>query len=69
MFRFLISYHIGSPELKSKTRKYIDINSSLFYINNKKHGQSRETGNTEYIRRRKTQPIMCWTPLYAEKHK
>ena len=35
-----------------------------------KNGQSRETGNTGYITRRKTkQHNMCWTPLYANKHK
>ena len=35
--------------------------------------QSRETGNIGHIRRRqtkqKTQHNMCWTPLYANKHK
>jgi hypothetical protein len=34
-----------------------------------KNGQSRETGNIGYTRRRqtkqKTQHNMCWTPLYA----
>ena len=37
-----------------------------------KNGQSRETGNIGYIRRRKkktkkTQHNMCWTQLYAKK--
>jgi hypothetical protein len=49
-----------------------------------KNGQSRESGNIGYPRRRKdrnwqhrvhktkikkTQDNMCWTPLYANKHK
>jgi len=38
-----------------------------------KNGQSRETGNIGYTRSRKTkqktQHNMCWTPLYANKHK
>jgi hypothetical protein len=38
-----------------------------------KNGQSRETGNIGYTRRRKnktkTQHNMCWTPLYANKQK
>jgi hypothetical protein len=34
-----------------------------------KNGHSRETGNIVYTRRRKTQHNMCWTPLYANKHK
>jgi len=35
------------------------------------NGQSREAGNIVYTRRRKTktQHNMCWTPLYANKHK
>ena len=33
------------------------------------NGQSRETGNIGYTRQRKTQHNMCWTPLYANKHK
>jgi hypothetical protein len=35
------------------------------------NGQSRETCNIGYTRRRqtKTQHNMCWTPLYANKHK
>lgn len=41
MFRSLISYYIGSPELNSKTRKYIDISSSLFYINDKNDNQEK----------------------------
>ena len=32
------------------------------------NGQSRESGNIRYIRRRKTtQNNMCWTSLYANK--
>jgi len=39
-----------------------------------KNGQSRETGNIGYTRRRETkqtntQNNMCWTPLYVNKHK
>ena len=34
-----------------------------------KIAQSRETGNTEHTIRRKTQHNICWTPLYANKHK
>ena len=36
-----------------------------------KNGQSRETDNIGYKRRRKTKQEhnMCWTPLYASKHK
>jgi len=30
-----------------------------------KNGQSRETGNIGYTRRRKTQYNMCWTPLWT----
>jgi len=37
------------------------------------YGQSRETGNIGCTRRRKTKQkhntILCWTPLYASKHK
>jgi hypothetical protein len=35
-------------------------------INN---GQSRENGNTGHTTGTKTQHTMCWTPLYAYKHK
>jgi hypothetical protein len=31
--------------------------------------QYRETGNTEHTIRRKTKHNICWTPLYANKHK
>ena len=38
-----------------------------------KNGQSRETGNIEYIKHKtktnKTQHNMCWIPLYTNKHK
>ena len=34
-----------------------------------KKGQSRETGNTGYTRRSKTQHTICWTSLYTNKHK
>jgi len=37
-----------------------------------KKGQSRETGNIGYTRRRqknKQKHNMCWTPLYTNKHK
>ena len=38
-----------------------------------KNRQSKETGNTNRTRRRKNKPKaqhnMCWTPLYANKHK
>ena len=37
-----------------------------------KYGQSRETGIIGHRRRRKktqTKHNMCWTPLYANKHK
>ena len=34
-----------------------------------KNGQSRETGNIRYTRKRQTKHNMCWTPLYANKHK
>jgi len=34
-----------------------------------KYGQSGETGNIGYTRRRKKKHNMCWTPLYANKHK
>ena len=36
-----------------------------------KNEQSRETGNIGYTRRGKTNQKrnMCWTPLYANKHK
>jgi len=38
-----------------------------------KNGQSGETGNIGYMLRRKakrkTQHYMCWTLLYANKHK
>ena len=34
-----------------------------------KNGQSRETGNIGYTRRRKTQHNMRWTPLCVNKHK
>jgi hypothetical protein len=38
-----------------------------------KNGQSRKTGNIEHTRRKeakqKTQHNMCWSPLYANKHK
>ena len=38
-----------------------------------KNGQSRETGNIGRTRQRKTKQKtphnMCWTPLYAIKHK
>ena len=40
------------------------------------NGQSRETDNIEYIRHKMktnksktTQQNMCWTPLFANKHK
>jgi len=33
-----------------------------------KNGQSRETGDIWYTRRRKTQYNMYWTPLYPNKH-
>ena len=34
-----------------------------------KNGQSREIGNTGNTMERKTHHNMCWTPLYANKHK
>jgi hypothetical protein len=37
-----------------------------------KNGQSRETGNIGYTKRRKTiqkHSTMCWTPLCTNKHK
>ena len=39
------------------------------YRSGNKNGQSRETGNTGYTIRRKTQHNICWTPLSANKHK
>ena len=41
------------------------------YRRGNKNGQSRETGNIVYTRRKKTKPHynMCWTPLYVNKHK
>ena len=34
-----------------------------------KNGQSRETGNKRKKNKIKTQHNMCWTPLFANKHK
>ena len=34
-----------------------------------KNGQSRETVNKTKKNKTKTQHNMCWTPLYANKHK
>ena len=35
-----------------------------------KNGQSRETGKIGYTRRQKNpENNMCWTPIYANKHK
>ena len=45
---------------------YIDVGNIKGAI---KNGQSREIGNIRYTRRRKTQHIMCWTPLYVSKLK
>ena len=38
-------------------------------IPNGQSKRTRETGNIEKTWRRKTQHNMCWTPLYASKHK
>ena len=33
-----------------------------------KNGQTRENGNIQYTRLRKTKHNMCWTPLYTDKY-
>jgi len=49
------------------------LNVREYRRSNLKNGQSRETGNIGYTRRgqtkQKTQHNMCWTPIYANKHK
>jgi len=43
------------------------------YLRDNKNGQSRETANIGYTRRRKTKQkhntILCWTPIYVCKHR
>ena len=52
----------------------LKINVSENRKGNKKNGQSREIGNIGYTRNKmKTKKnhntCMCWTPLFANKHK
>jgi hypothetical protein len=61
----------GGLEGKTKIRKMRQINVREYRRDNQKlkNGQSIETGNIRYTRRRQTKQIhnMCWTLLYANK--
>ena len=54
--------NMDNPEKLAKKRQRIPKGAI-------KHGQSKQTGNIGYTRRRQTQHNMCWTPLCASKHK
>jgi hypothetical protein len=60
----------GQKDKQRCTKHYKTLENTEGAI---KNGQSRETGNIDGNKTKKskakTQHNMCWTPLYANKHK